>query len=650
MIAVFFLYGLAFFTMGVAVVLETRRTSALPFGRQLPWLAAFGIVHGMVEWADMFLLISMPDHVREALYAVRMVLLPISALLLMRFGYGLMQDAGPLPDKVRLLAPLLLVPGAFVAAYAVTVSVGGDAPASQVDVWSRYLIYGPACLLTAFAFFRQWRALAGSSLEAARAPLLVAALAFFLNAIVAGLIVPAGEFGLARWINQEGVLAATGVPVQVWRALCAIIVAICVVRTLDVFEAERQRELSRLAAERDHAQNEARRSAEEWTNSLVAISRSIADLADIDAVLQLIVAEGRHLLIADTASLGLLDDTGEQLVLKCYATADGPHVATGVMPVRSPFILETVHRGQPSVFPDDMRSVNGGMTVVEPIWFCPILHCVIRSALIVPLQIEGKILGALWVGRYGEKPFGPHDVFSLERLAHQSVIALEHSLMAARLQSLAVIEERSRLAREMHDGLAQILGYLGVEMQTLEILAKQDQRDELVARLQQARSTIAEAHAELRENILSLRTTLSGEVGLVAALQQYVEEFGVQTGIDVEFSDSLSGPPLISPLAETQLVRIIQEALTNVRRHARARHVHVHIGAEDGCLAVSLRDDGIGFVASDNGHDHLGVRIMHERAGSIGATLAITSHPGNGTIVHVRVPLVPDSGGRKRGD
>jgi hypothetical protein len=309
-IAVFFLYGLAFFTMGVAVILETRCTSALPFGRQLPWLAAFGIVHGIVEWADMFLLISAPVAAHRALISVRLVLLPLSALLLMRFGYGLMQDAGPLPDRIRLLTPVLLIPGAFVVAYALTLSLGKDASVVQVDVWSRYLICGPACLLTAFAFFRQWRALAGSSLEAARTPLLVAGLAFLLNAVVAGLIVPPGDFGPARWINEENVLAATGIPVQVWRALCAIVVAICVVQALDVFEAERERERTRLAAERDHAQSEARRSAEEWTNSLVAISRRIADLADIDAVLQLIVTEAHRLLQADTASLGLLDDSG----------------------------------------------------------------------------------------------------------------------------------------------------------------------------------------------------------------------------------------------------------------------------------------------------------------------------------------------------
>ncbi len=119
--------------------------------------------------------------------------------------------------------------------------------------------------------------------------------------------------------------------------------------------------------------------------------------------------------------------------------------------------------------------------------------------------------------------FSETDVIWLECMADQVVIAIQHGLMTAQLQSLSIIEERGRIARDMHDGLAQVLGYLNLQLQTLEALFKQGKLNNFQGELEQMRQAIQVANADVRENILSLRTTLANEKSLVSSLDEYIE-------------------------------------------------------------------------------------------------------------------------------
>ena len=193
MIAVYFVYGLAFFSLGLAALLETRRASDLPLGRQLRWLAAFGLVHAVGEWCDMFAIVLPTGPVHEALTVTRIILLPVSAWLLVRFGVGLMNDAGPLPEWLSLLPVVFIVPIGLVAAYGLIVSVTEPPFELAADVWSRYLLYLPGNVLAAFGLLRQRKMLTARTYSPARHLLLGASLAFLFNAIVAGLIVPAAS-------------------------------------------------------------------------------------------------------------------------------------------------------------------------------------------------------------------------------------------------------------------------------------------------------------------------------------------------------------------------------------------------------------------------------------------------------------------------
>ena len=229
-------------------------------------------------------------------------------------------------------------------------------------------------------------------------------------------------------------------------------------------------------------------------------------------------------------------------------------------------------------------------------------------------------------------------------MADQVVIAVKHGLMTSQLQSLSVVEERARIAREMHDGLAQVLGYLNLQVQTLEALQKQGKWETFLSELKNMRESIQIAHADVRENILSLRTTLGHEKGLVPAIIQYLDEFSIQTGINIEFVNRAGDELNLSSIAEVQLVCILQEALTNVRKHAKASHVEVSISEENGMEAdyikVSILDDGIGFALSESKRS-FGLQTMHERAHSVNGELVVKSTLGKGTHVGCKLPCVP---------
>mgnify|MGYP005847280659 FL=1 len=633
MAAVYFVYGLAFFALGGAVLLEGRQSSKLSLGRQLPWLAAFGFTHSLVEWSDMFLMTPLSSEAEFVLLTTRTVLLPVSALLLIRFGAGLIGEVGPLPGWVTYARVVLLTPATLIVAYALVVVLSEDRMVASAEVWSRYLLYFPGGILVALGFFRHWRRLPHAGLPGTHYSLLGAGVAFTVYAVVAGLVVPETPYGLSPWLNYEAVQDATRLPIQVWRTAVALAVMMLVIRAMGVFGAERKQQLARLRGERERAQTEAlaaqreaRHMAEAWIEALVQISRQIATLEGLDRVLALIVERARTLLKADGAALALWNETGDALIVKAFTGPDGAGMkALHDDTIRLGVIFEAARTCQPCL----LTSGDG--------WYCSVLREHVQSGAIAPLVFEDESVGVLWAVSRQADCLSQGDLDRLSHLSDQAVIAIQHTLMAGRLQSLAVIEERARIAREMHDGLAQILGYLSLQVQTLDALVRQGDDEAALRELRQARERINIAQADVRENILSLRTTLAGDAGLLPSLDEYIKEFSVQTGIDAHLVSEVSISRL-SPLAETQLVRIVQEALANVRKHAAARQVQIRLAIRDGCLGVTITDDGVGFDHAPGGR-HFGLQTMRERAESVGGGLTVTSIPSRGTQVTFWLPL-----------
>jgi len=252
----------------------------------------------------------------------------------------------------------------------------------------------------------------------------------------------------------------------------------------------------------------------------------------------------------------------------------------------------------------------------------------------------------LWIAMYERLPYSETDLIYLDCMADQAVIAIQHGLMTSQLQSLSIIEERTRIAREMHDGLSQVLGYLNLQVQTLDSLYKQNEQTRFMNELANMREAIRVAHADVRENILSLRTTLANEKGLYSAIHEYLNEFGIQNRIETRLVNKIQGDPRLSSVAEVQLVCILQEALTNVRKHSNARSVVVTIRRQlqpDDCVLMEVRDDGIGFEEKESERT-FGLQTMRERACSIGGELRISSTLGKGTRIAAIFPCLSPEG------
>ncbi|MCB9419830.1 MAG: GAF domain-containing sensor histidine kinase [Ardenticatenaceae bacterium] len=286
---------------------------------------------------------------------------------------------------------------------------------------------------------------------------------------------------------------------------------------------------------------------------------------------------------------------------------------------------QTLNRNTPLIIPD----------------FEPEAHHGLRSVAAAPLVTEGQSVGALFLG--ANRPLALNDNHRelLATMAHQMALAIRNAQLYTQLGQMAVLEERYRLSREFHDGLAQTLGYLGLQSERLENLLKIGQVDTAVTEFAEMRRSIRAAYVDVREAIDGLRLGTESVGQLAARLSEYTTEFTRQTGLHVNFTavpESIQVPPA----AALQLLRIAQEALTNVRKHAQAEEVDVRLRQFDGELELTITDDGRGFphaMPVDRQYRSHGLASMRERTESLGGSLTVATQPGQGTRIMVVVPV-----------
>ena len=263
-----------------------------------------------------------------------------------------------------------------------------------------------------------------------------------------------------------------------------------------------------------------------------------------------------------------------------------------------------------------------------------------------PLLHQDQLLGVLIVAaRSPEILSRTREHRLLEGITEHLATAVENALLHQRVQDAAVLEERERLARELHDSLAQILGYVSTQILALRKLVGPDSAEGVLPQLADMQREVQELYAEVREGILGLRSG-PGEVGLVQALRDYIEKYESMAGFQILLDVAPDAADLRLPQAsEIQLMRIIQESLSNVRKHASAGHASVRFAREADGLVVSVTDDGDGFdpgARPSTGWPRFGLQTMQERAQSIGGTFTLKSAPGRGTRVVVAIPAGPE--------
>ncbi len=225
-----------------------------------------------------------------------------------------------------------------------------------------------------------------------------------------------------------------------------------------------------------------------------------------------------------------------------------------------------------------------------------------------------------------------------ERRQHAQLEAAHQRLRrhAATVEQLAVSRERNRLARDLHDTLAHTLSALTVQLEALRTLLANDPAAPQEASTREAVADLANQARrgldESRKAIQALRTDRVDTLGLPGALRDTLQSFQARTGVQARLSVAGQSPDLTTTEAQT-LFRIAEEALTNVERHAAAQQVELRLACGNDRLDLVIRDDGVGFDPAIRDADRYGLTGMQERAGMIGATLEVNSHPGGGTEV-----------------
>src|SRR5919202_264366 len=260
---------------------------------------------------------------------------------------------------------------------------------------------------------------------------------------------------------------------------------------------------------------------------------------------------------------------------------------------------------------------------------------VITSLMWVPLVVREKPIGLLSLTSPRSDVFSARDAALALAIARQAAVAIENARLHEQARRVAVLEERQRLARELHDAVTQSLYGLSLYTEAAgQALATRD-LDRVATNVAEIRDTAQEALAEMRLLLFDLRPPLLEERGLAGALEVRLHAVEARAGRITDFQGHES--ERLQPSTEQELYRIAQEALNNVLKHAHAQHVDVRLEVSLDCATLEIVDDGIGFELAP-GVDGLGFPGMRERADRLGGTLRVESSPGAGTRVFVEVP------------
>jgi len=262
----------------------------------------------------------------------------------------------------------------------------------------------------------------------------------------------------------------------------------------------------------------------------------------------------------------------------------------------------------------------------------------VRSIITMPINVKGQPFGVFGVGYREKRVFTQDDQLLAVALAQRAALAVENALLYERAQELATIEERQRLARDLHDAVTQTLFSASL---IAEVLPKLWQRSPEIGRqrLEELRQLTRGALAEMRTLLLELRPSALMEAHLGDLLRQLAEATTGRSRIPVSVTIVGQGEP--SSTAKVALYRIAQEALNNMIKHSGASQAEIHLDCGPGALSLVISDNGKGFRQADAPADHFGLGIMRERADSIGANLTVESVIGSGTVV--RVTLRPSN-------
>jgi two-component system nitrate/nitrite sensor histidine kinase NarX len=257
----------------------------------------------------------------------------------------------------------------------------------------------------------------------------------------------------------------------------------------------------------------------------------------------------------------------------------------------------------------------------------------------IPVAAQHQLLGIYNLFYREPRDIASEDRHMLESLGQHLGVAIENVRLASRDRELAIAEERSLLAQELHDSIAQSLAFLNLQTQMLRKALDGTDEAETMRVLDEIEAGVKESYADVRELLVHFRTRMA-EGDVEHGIRTLLARFEHQSGAHTELNASGAAVPL-APDDQLQVMHILQEALSNVRKHAQATRVEVEL-VRGPDYAFTVRDNGCGFEpsrAAAAGDTHVGLRIMRERAARIGGDVSVTSTPGHGTEVRLHLPV-----------
>jgi len=346
-----------------------------------------------------------------------------------------------------------------------------------------------------------------------------------------------------------------------------------------------------------------------------------------------------RLLNAQSVALWLFDESTHSLVLRFMADGEKPAAPYPEHPwmknplswKQNPVIQELLFTAGPVVCEDVETDPR-----VKDEWLDHLKQSGTRRFLEVPILVGGEVRGIIGVRHADRAPYRPEEIELTKALAHQVMLAIQLNEFAKQSQQTAVLEERNRMARDIHDTLAQSLTGVIVQLQAAEDASSKGYKKQSRDHLQNAQELARLGLREARRSVRALRPQALEEATFWEALKSVIKNTTAGTSVETEFLVRGEMREL-PPVAQENLLHIGQEALTNTLKYARATRFETRLSFNAKEVRLDLRDNGSGFKKNGR-HGGFGLTGMRERVEQIGGTLTITSARGKGTKIVVVLP------------
>lgn len=367
--------------------------------------------------------------------------------------------------------------------------------------------------------------------------------------------------------------------------------------------------------------------------TLYSIAEMMNQSLDLDAILKSALNSTVEVATMDLGWIMLLNQSTNEFYLKTHRGC-------------SPELIEAMERAS---FNDELIPLSlNSVTVIDDLAGIALPQRAaiekegIKTLLGIPLKAKENIMGVMILASHTRRPCSREELNLLAAISNQLVMAVYRARLQAQELRAAILEERQDMARQMHDDIAQTLGYLGLQVDNVMDTSSLAQNLAVQAELEMLRKAIEDAYERVCSSISRLSEDVPVHFDLETALSEIINEFEMQTGRKIKAKlDGGQLPHLLPPVA-LQATYIIREALANVRKHSSADFVHLTVQSlDDKMIEITIQDNGQGFSRGGERHSRhggFGLRFMRERAERVGGSLRIESQPGQGTRVIANLP------------